>query len=59
MLQADTAQAARLRWLKKINQPQIPFEYTYDSRGNIKMEKRGNLTTSYEYDAIGQLVRVN
>ena len=45
--------------VEKIDQPQIPFEYTYDSRGNIKSEKRGNLTTSYEYDAIGQLVRVN
>lgn len=45
--------------VEKIDQPLIPFEYTYDSRGNIKTEKRGNLTTSYEYDAIGQLVRVN
>lgn len=45
--------------VEKIDRTQIPFEYTYDSRGNIKTEKRGNLTTSYEYDAIGQLIRVN
>lgn len=45
--------------VKKIDQPLIPFEYTYDNRGNIKTEKRGNLTTSYEYDALGQLIRVN
>ena len=35
------------------------FEYEYDSRGNITKEKRGSLTTSYVYDALGQLVRVN
>ena len=45
--------------VQKINQPQIPFEYTYDSRGNIISEKRGNLTTTYAYDALGQLIRVN
>ena len=45
--------------VQKINQPQIPFEYTYDSRGNIISEKRGNLTTAYAYDALGQLIRVN
>ncbi len=45
--------------VQKINQPQIPFEYAYDSRGNIISEKRGNLTTTYAYDALGQLIRVN
>ena len=45
--------------VQKINQPQIPFEYTYDSRGNIISEKRSNLTTTYAYDALGQLIRVN
>ena len=50
--------------VKKISQPHISFEYTCDSRGNIETEKRGDLsssykTTSYEYDKLGQLVRVN
>ena len=45
--------------VKKIDQPQIPFEYTYDNRGNIISEKRGDLTTTYVYDALGQLIRVN
>ena len=43
----------------KISQPKIPFEYAYDTRGNIISEKRGTLTTTYAYDALGQLVRVN
>ena len=33
--------------------------YTYDSRGNITSETRNGNTTTYEYDALGQLVRVN
>ena len=33
--------------------------YTYDSRGNITSETRNGNTTMYEYDALGQLVRVN
>ncbi len=33
--------------------------YTYDSRGNITSETRNNVTMTYEYDALGQLVRVN
>ena len=45
--------------VKKIDQAHIPFEYEYDSRGNIISEKRGDLTTTYEYDALGQLIRVN
>ena len=45
--------------VKKITQNGISFEYTYDSRGNIISEKRGNLTTTYAYDALGQLIRVN
>ena len=45
--------------VKKITQNGISFEYTYDSRGNIVSEKRGNLTTTYVYDALGQLIRVN
>ncbi len=45
--------------VKKITQNGISFEYTYDNRGNIVSEKRGNLTTTYAYDALGQLIRVN
>ncbi len=45
--------------VKKITQNGISFEYTYDTRGNIISEKRGNLTTTYAYDALGQLIRVN
>ena len=45
--------------VKKITQNGISFEYEYDSRGNITSEKRGNLTTTYQYDALGQLIRVN
>ena len=32
---------------------------TYDSKGNITSETRNGNTTTYEYDALGQLVRVN
>ena len=35
------------------------FAYTYDNRGNITSETRNGLTTTYVYDALGQLVRVN
>ncbi len=45
--------------MKKITQNGISFEYAYDTRGNIVSEKRGNLTTTYSYDALGQLIRVN
>ena len=45
--------------MKKITQSGISFEYTYDTRGNIISEKRGTLTTTYTYDALGQLIRVN
>ena len=45
--------------VKKITQNGISFEYTNDNRGNIISEKRGNLTTTYAYDALGQLIRVN
>ena len=37
----------------------MDFEYEYDTRGNIILEKRGSLTTTYAYDALGQLIRVN
>jgi len=41
------------------------FAYTYDSRGNITSETRttaenpDGVTVSYEYDELGQLIRVN
>ena len=35
------------------------FAYMYDSRGNITSETRNGLTTTYVYDALGQLIRVN
>ena len=35
------------------------FEYAYDNRGNIISEKRNGLTTTYAYDALGQLIRVD
>ena len=35
------------------------FAYTYDNRGNITSETRNGLTTTYVYDTLGQLVRVN
>ena len=37
----------------------LNFSYTYDSRGNITSETRNGVTTTYEYDALGQLIRVN
>ena len=43
----------------QIMQEKIGFEYEYDTRGNITSEKRGDLTTTYQYDALGQLTRVN
>jgi len=45
--------------VKKITQPGFNFEYTYDTRGNIISEKRNSLETTYAYDALGQLIRVN
>jgi len=42
--------------ISKITQPGISFEYTYDECGNILSEKRGDLTTTYGYDSMGQLV---
>ena len=35
------------------------LQYTYDNAGNILTEKRGSVTVSYVYDALGQLTRVN
>ena len=35
------------------------FAYAYDSRGNITSETRNGKVTTYTYDALGQLIRVN
>ena len=35
------------------------FAYEYDSRGNITSETRNGMITTYAYDALGQLIRVN
>ena len=35
------------------------FAYAYDSRGNITSETRNGKKTTYSYDALGQLIRVN
>ena len=35
------------------------FAYAYDSRGNITSETRNGKETTYTYDALGQLIRVN
>jgi len=35
------------------------FAYAYDNRGNIVSEVRNGVTVSYEYDELGQLIRVN
>ena len=35
------------------------FAYEYDSRGNIVQENRNGKVTTYSYDALGQLIRVN
>ena len=45
--------------VSSISQDGISFSYTYDSRGNITSETRDSLMTTYAYDAIGQLIRVN
>lgn len=35
------------------------FSYTYDDTGNIVSEIRNGSTTTYAYDGLGQLIRVN
>ncbi|MBR0463992.1 MAG: hypothetical protein IJJ23_06365 [Clostridia bacterium] len=37
----------------------LNYSYPYDNRGNITSETRNNVTITYEYDALGQLTRVN
>ena len=37
----------------------MDFSYTYDNVGNITSETREGVTTTYSYDSLGQLTRVN
>ena len=37
----------------------LNFAYEYDNRGNIVQENRNGKVTTYTYDALGQLIRVN
>ena len=37
----------------------MDFSYTYDNVGNITSETREGVTTTYAYDSLGQLTRVN
>ena len=39
--------------------PVMVFGYAYDDCGNIVSETRDGLTTTYKYDKLGQLTRVN
>ena len=45
--------------VSSIQQTGVSFAYTYDNRGNIVSETRNGATTTYAYDALGQLIRVN
>ena len=45
--------------MSSIAHPGQSFTYTYDDVGNITTETRNGFTTSYAYDNLGQLFRVN
>ena len=45
--------------VKSIETAAGTFTYTYDEVGNIKSVSDGTYTTSYDYDALNQLVREN
>lgn len=45
--------------ISQIVQPGQSFEYVYDVLGNITRESRNGLETTYVYDGLSQLVRVN
>ena len=42
-----------------LSQPGEAFSYTYDDVGNISSVTRNGVTTTYVYDKLGQLIRVN
>ena len=45
--------------VSSISQYGMDFSYTYDNVGNILSETREGVTTTYSYDSLGQLTRVN
>ena len=45
--------------VSSISQYGMDFSYTYDNVGNILSETREGVTTTYAYDSLGQLTRVN
>ena len=45
--------------VQDITQPGESHSYTYDNVGNIVSAARNGVTTTYAYDALGQLIRVN
>ena len=45
--------------LSRITPPTIQYLYSYDNRGNIIAWTQDDVTVTYEYDIVGQLIRVN
>ena len=45
--------------MQEITQPGENHSYAYDNVGNIVSAARNGVTTTYAYDALGQLIRVN
>ena len=54
---AESGQTTTL--VQKITQPGENHSYAYDNVGNIVSAARNGVTTTYAYDALGQLIRVN
>ena len=45
--------------LSRITHPTIQYLYSYDNMGNIIAWTQDDVTVTYEYDLMGQLIRVN
>ena len=54
---AESGQTTAL--VQEITQPGENHSYAYDNAGNIVSAARNGVTTTYAYDALGQLIRVN
>ena len=54
---AESGQTTAL--VQEITQPGENHSYAYDNVGNIVSAARNGVTTTYAYDALGQLIRVN
>ena len=54
---AESGQTTAL--VQEITQPGENHSYAYDNVGNIVSAARNGVTTTYVYDALGQLIRVN